>query len=55
MKCALHGSTGPLIWSLQTMITEAKQSQAAFKRCNNNKQACTSLLQDSFIAAMAWK
>lgn len=40
---------------LQTMITEAKQGQAAFKRCNKSKQACTSLFLDAFIAAMAWK
>lgn len=36
---------------LETLITDAKQRQAAFKRCNKNKQSCTSL----FITPMASK
>lgn len=40
---------------LEITITEAKQSQAAFKRGSKNKQACTSLFLDAFIIPMVWK
>lgn len=58
VKCALHGSTGALIWSLcvsEITVIEAKQSQAAFKRGNINKQACTSHFLDAYIIPMVWK